>query len=250
MEKLSQRLQMIADNILKGETMADIGTDHGFLPIYLLLKRDCPLAIMADINRGPLENAKKNFDISLAETGDDFRGRADFRLGSGIEVLSCGEVDTVVIAGMGGRMMIEILQKDFEKTCSFKRYILQPRNGVGHLRHWLLEAGFVIEKELLVRELDNICNILVVSCGNGEMRNHIVGSDWFRTFEPAPEEEFPSSLTAADASLCIEYLAEKLEKYKRIATEIKEKAAEDDSKQKFSYVNQIAEHLERMVAKI
>ncbi len=249
MEKLSERLQLIADNIFDGETMADIGTDHGFLPIYLLLKKNCPFAIMADINKGPLDNALRNYEENI---GNDIIGerRVDFRLGSGIEVLKPGEVDNVVIAGMGGRLMIEILQKDFEKTCSFNRYILQPRNGLGHLRHWLNNTGFIIEKELLVKELDNICNVLTVSrnADTKRMNNIVVDSEWFRCFEPSPEEEFPHKLLELQTPLCMEYLLEKLEKYRLIANNI-ESFSKESGRQKYSYVNQIIEHLERLVAK-
>ncbi len=246
MEKLSDRLQLIADNIFDGETMADIGTDHGFLPIYLLLKKNCPLVIMADINKGPLNNAQINFYDCLGNNVISPE-RYDFRLGSGIEILKPGEVDNVVIAGMGGRLMIEILQKDFEKSCSFNKYILQPRNGLGHLRHWLNAVGFVIEKELLVKELDNICSIMIVSspCNRDRMSNYIVDSDWFRNFEPTPEEEFPQGILEGKTSICKEYINEKLEKYRAIANEISLSSVES-GKQKYSYVNQIIKHLERM----
>ena len=84
----------------------------------------------------------------------------DFRLGNGLEVLSAGEVDDVVIAGMGGILMTRILGKDLEKTKSFSKLILQPRSGQGVLRHWLLQNGFVIEKESLVREGKYICEVI------------------------------------------------------------------------------------------
>lgn len=154
MIKLTERLQLLADQIEKNETMADIGTDHGFLPIYLWENQISPKVIMADISPGSLDKARNNGREMYPD--QDF----DLRLGSGIEVLQNGEVDAVVIAGMGGKLMTEILGKDPEKTKSFKKIVMQPRNGQGKLRCWLIEHGFHITKESLVREGKYICEII------------------------------------------------------------------------------------------
>ena len=146
MVKLSDRLQVLADQIGNKETMADIGTDHGFLPVYLWERGISPKVIFTDVSAGSLEKSRVNAKMLYPE--EPF----DFRLGNGLEVLSAGEVDDVVIAGMGGILMTRILGKDLEKTKSFSKLILQPRSGQGVLRHWLLQNGFVIEKESLVRE--------------------------------------------------------------------------------------------------
>ena len=119
MIKLTPRLKTIAEEIEKGETMADIGTDHGFLPIYLWEAGLCPKVIMTDISRGSLSKADENCRSLHPET------EFDLRLGSGLEVLSCGEVDSVVIAGMGGILMTEILGADVQKAWSFRKLILQ-----------------------------------------------------------------------------------------------------------------------------
>ena len=159
MVKLTPRLQTIANEIKAGETMADIGTDHGFLPICLWEEGICPHVIMADISRGSLDKARDNCRMLHPE--QEF----DLRLGSGIEVLENGEVDAVAIAGMGGILMTEILGVDWEKAHSFKRLILQPRNHVGRLRYWLLNNGFKIVNEQLVKEGKFICEILTVEPG-------------------------------------------------------------------------------------
>lgn len=154
MIKLTDRLQMLADQIEKDETMADIGTDHGFLPIYLWERGISPRVIMADVSAGSLDKARQNGKELYPE--ETF----DLRLGDGIKILEKGEVDAVVIAGMGGALMTEILSADLEKTCSFDKFILQPRNGQGRLRWWLLEHGFSITCEGLVREGKYICEII------------------------------------------------------------------------------------------
>lgn len=157
--KLSERLQLIADEIYTGETMADIGTDHGFLPLYLLESGKCPHVIMADISAGSLKKAEDN--CKQLNPHKNY----DLRLGNGIDVLKDGEVDVVVIAGMGGLLISEILEWNLAKSRSIKRYILQPRNNPGRLRHWLAENGFTIEKESLVKEGKFICEIFTVASG-------------------------------------------------------------------------------------
>lgn len=196
MVKLTPRLQIIANEIKAGETMADIGTDHGFLPIYLWEAGICPHVIMADISRGSLDKAKDNCQMLHPE--QEF----DLRLGSGIEVLGNGEVDAVAIAGMGGILMTEILGVDLAKAHSFRRLILQPRNHVGKLRYWLLNNGFKIVNEQLVREGKFICEILTVE--------PIEVAVSMNQDEDDIEYEFPHSLIRFRNELTEEYLQRKL----------------------------------------
>lgn len=162
MIKLSDRLQMIADEINTGETMCDVGTDHGFLPIYLWEKGISPKVIMADVSKGSLDKARDNCRMYYpAET-------FDLRLGDGLAVLSPGEADAVAIAGMGGILMTEILSAHPEVTESVKKFIFQPRSAAGKLRYWLLHNGFVIEKDQLVREGKFICNVITAVHGSFE----------------------------------------------------------------------------------
>lgn len=159
MVKLSDRLERIVNLIDENETMADIGTDHGFLPVALWERGICKKIILSDVNKGPLEKAMANSELSNPGI------RFDLRLGDGLKTLAFGEVTTVVIAGMGGVLMIDILGADLDKSKSFKKIILQPRNGQGKLRHWLMEKGFEILVEDLVREGKTICEILVIGPG-------------------------------------------------------------------------------------
>lgn len=176
--------------------MADIGTDHGFLPIYLWETGICTHVIMADISRGSLDKARDNCRMLHPE--QEF----DLRLGSGIEVLGNGEVDAVAIAGMGGILMTEILGADLKKAHSFRRLILQPRNHVGRLRYWLLNNGFKIVNEQLVREGKFICEILTV-----EPKEVAVS---LNQEENDIEYEYPHSLLRFKNELTEEYLQRKL----------------------------------------
>ncbi|MBR4861505.1 MAG: SAM-dependent methyltransferase [Firmicutes bacterium] len=156
MIQLTPRLAAIANEIEKGETMADIGTDHGFLPVALWEQGVCPKVILADVNQGPLDRAKSNGAES--HPGVEF----DCRLGDGLKVIEPGEVDVIVIAGMGGTLMTEILGEDIEKTWSYKKLVLQPRKDIGELRHWIYNNCMSISNEKLVREGRYIWPILTV----------------------------------------------------------------------------------------
>ncbi len=211
--KLSERLQYIADEIQKGETMADIGTDHGFLPLYLLEKKKCPKVIMADISPGSLKKAEIN--LKLVKPKGDY----ELRLGDGIDVLSDREVDVVVIAGMGGLLIADILEWNLHKSRSVRRYILQPRNNPGKLRHWLLLNGFSIVKEGIVREGKFLCEIFTVESGEKP-----VWSDKNPRPSYSAEFDYPESLLFYDSPLLEEYLSRHLETECRILGKIKENA--------------------------
>lgn len=154
MIELTNRLKSIALEIYSGESMADIGTDHGFLPIYLWQCGMCDKVIMTDVSRGSLSKAMA--DAEAAAPGQTF----DFRLGNGLEVIDAEEVDDIVIAGMGGELIRDILAEDIVKTKTFKKFILQPRSRSGVLRQWLDVNGFGIAEESIVEEGPRVCEII------------------------------------------------------------------------------------------
>ena len=98
---LTERLAAIADEIEKGESVADIGTDHGYLPMYLTKEEISPKVIMADISKGSLNKARRNCRELMPEV------KFDFRNGNGLRVIKKGEVDVIVIAGMGGNLICD-----------------------------------------------------------------------------------------------------------------------------------------------
>ncbi|MGI6210987.1 MAG: tRNA (adenine(22)-N(1))-methyltransferase [Anaerovoracaceae bacterium] len=162
MINLSSRLRRIAEEVKPGETVADIGTDHGYLPIYLVDSGISPRAILTDISPGSLEKAKRDAESFLERSG-----RVSFRLGDGLDVIAPGEVDVIVIAGMGGLQMIDILGREPQKSRSFSCFLLQPRTKSGELRAWLRNHGCEIRKEQIVREGKHLPVILTaVYTGN------------------------------------------------------------------------------------
>ena len=152
---LTERLDTIAKNINKGERVADIGTDHGYLPLYLIENNLSDQVIFTDVSKGSLSKAEENAKRLFPDKS------FDFRIGNGLDPIELGEVDTIVMAGIGGILVTEILDWNIKKSLSFGKYILQPRNNSGILRRYLTEHGFVIESNLVVPEDRRFSEIIV-----------------------------------------------------------------------------------------
>ena len=154
---LQPRLALLASLVPQEASIADVGTDHGYLPVYLLQKGAVAHTIASDINALPLEHAKR----TAAEYG--VTQGIDFRLCAGLDAISTQEVDTVIIAGMGGETIIEILKNaswTHEKTL-----LLQPMTKPELLRIWLTENGYAITQEHLVRDKDTLYAVLTATGG-------------------------------------------------------------------------------------
>lgn len=146
MVKISNRLTTAAALVTQGYTLADVGTDHGYIPIYLLQQKKIPAAIAMDINEGPLERAKEHIALY------GLQAYIQTRLSDGVAALKPGEVEAVLIAGMGGGLVMHIL-KDGEKVCqSAKELILQPQSEIERVREFLREEGYTILAEDMVYE--------------------------------------------------------------------------------------------------
>lgn len=153
--KLTDRLLKIASLVSDGKKIADIGTDHGYIPVYLLKEGKVPFAVLADVNKGPLDNAHKEV------IQNNLLDKVDLRLGSGIEILEIGEVEEVIIAGMGGILISELLEAKKEVAHNVEKLILQPMQAQEELRYYLLNNGYEILEEVLVREDFRIYEIIV-----------------------------------------------------------------------------------------
>lgn len=165
MVRLSKRLRAIADQVIVGKDAADIGSDHALIPIYLLERGLAPRVILTDRREGPLEKARRN----LTAAGIDM-DPADIRRGDGLQVLENAEVATVLIAGMGGLLIAEILSADIAKAHSFERFVLQPRTAAPELRRWLTENSFLITNECLAPEGQRLCEVITAEPGRGRPR--------------------------------------------------------------------------------
>lgn len=157
--ELSPRLQSIADLVPAGASFADIGTDHAYLPVWLILNGRVRFAIASDIRSGPLDSAKKN---ALRYGVSD---NLSFRLSDGLAGISPDEIDTISIAGMGGETIAEILNAAPWANQKRYRLLLQPMTAQEELRRWLSCHGFYIENEVLTQEGNTLYVLFVVTSG-------------------------------------------------------------------------------------
>lgn len=145
--ELSLRLKTICNMINNCKTIADIGTDHGYIPIYLIKNKICEFAIACDINKGPLEKAKENISM------EDLEDNISLRLGSGFDMITPGEVNVAIIAGMGGHLIKDLIESGMEVFKSLDYLILQPVQNPDALRKYIYDSGFeVIKEELCIDE--------------------------------------------------------------------------------------------------
>ncbi len=154
-DKLSLRLRRIASYIPNGAKVADIGSDHAYLPCYAVKKGKASYAVAGEVAIGPYESAKKQVKTEGLEAD------IDVRLGDGLRVIAKNEVDCIVIAGMGGALITSILTAGKEKLENVKRLILQPNIGAIHIRKWLVHNGWELVAEEILEEYDKIYEILV-----------------------------------------------------------------------------------------
>lgn len=143
---LSERLQNVAELVTPGLRVADIGCDHGYLSIYLMENRLSEHIIAMDINRGPLERAKENIEQA------GLSAYIETRLSDGLQELKKNEADCLVMAGMGGRLMIHILDEKKELLQDVNEIILQPQSEVMKVRQYLEQEHYLILQEAFVCE--------------------------------------------------------------------------------------------------
>lgn len=204
--KLSGRLSMLAKLADASQRLADIGTDHGYLPLHLLEKGSVEHCILCDINLGPIENAKRSFREA------DFSDQTEFRLGSGIEPLEYAEVDTVVIAGMGGGLIIDILSQDLKKSKSFETLLLQPMTEQNVLRQWLLGQGFRIKSDHYVHEGSKYYEIIEISDHENDST--------FPIHDCSNDLEFGYKITKINKDEYIKFLLYRRHKYEIIVKQL------------------------------
>lgn len=156
---LGPRLQAVANFVPQGSIIADIGTDHGYLPIELIKTQKCPKAIAGDVNEGPYLAAKRSIRAA------SLLKNIDIRLGSGLEILQPHEVDIAIFCGMGGNLMVKLLQDCPDIVNSLTGLILQPQQGYSALRHYLYSIDWHIENETIAKEDNRIYQIILAKPG-------------------------------------------------------------------------------------
>lgn len=144
--QLSKRLYAVASMVTPGNILVDVGTDHGYIPIYLVGKNIISRAIAMDINKGPLKRAEQNIREFHMEN------YIETRLSDGVTSLKKGEGDTLIIAGMGGGLVIKILKEGKKALSSMKEFVLQPQSEIQSVRKFLQNEGYLIVEENIVLE--------------------------------------------------------------------------------------------------
>lgn len=155
-DHLSRRLATVAHYVPQNSRLADIGTDHAYLPVNLLKRGVIDGGIAGEVVKGPFENAQH--EISREGLAD----RLTARLANGLQAIEPDDrIDTVAIAGMGGTLITNILTQDFERLAGVRRLILQPNVGANHIRQFLMTHGFKLVAEEILAEDHHIYEVLV-----------------------------------------------------------------------------------------
>lgn len=158
--KLSKRLFTVFCEIPTGAVIADIGSDHAYLPCYAYLKGRIKQAVAGEVVEGPLQLARNRVKEKKLEKA------IDVRKGDGLQVIKAGEVDAVIIAGMGGTLITTILEEGKKKLKGVSRLILQPNVAAVHVRRWLYNNYWELIKEYILEEDGKIYEVLVAERGN------------------------------------------------------------------------------------
>ena len=161
MIRLSERLMAVANMVTPGLIVADVGCDHAHLALYLTEKGISPFVYAIDVNEGPLEGARR----SIEEAG--LTDRIETVLGYGLSGIKKGDAGCIVMAGMGGPLMAEILSASQDVCASARELILEPQSEPGMLRHFLEENGYLIISEDMVCEENKFYP--VIKCLHGRM---------------------------------------------------------------------------------
>ncbi len=231
MVMLSERLQAIANMVSPGLVCADVGCDHAYLSIYLVENDIAPFVYAADINRGPLKAARQN--IEKAGLGD----RIETVLCSGLEGIEPGSVQSVIMAGMGGPLMVEIIRKGKAVCDMAKELILEPQSDPAMVRHYLDDIGFIIISEDMVSEENKFYPIIKCVHGKAGKRREI----YYRFGEILLKEEHP-------------LLREYLYRQRRLLNDIKAKLSVSENTEsvlsKRSEIEQDIEYVEEAISVI
>lgn len=202
---LTPRLKIIADSIQGYRTVADIGSDHAYLPIYLIKNEQVKRAIATDVNKGPVEISRERLRSNKADE------KVEVRHGDGLRVLQPGEAEVIVIAGMGGILIRDILDRDIKVAQSARLLILQPMRDSDKVRRWLSAHGFDIADEELVKEQDRIYEVIWAKPG-GEAKET---ADLMLVGEKILEKKHP---------LAVEYINKKKEELEKVLAALEDKS--------------------------
>lgn len=221
--KLTPRLEKIASLIPKCDCVGDVGTDHAYIPVALAERNIVGHAIASDIVDGPVLNAKK----TVVRYGMD--EMVEVRKGPGLQPYEIGEIQGVIIAGMGGPLIAEIIEDRYELAQSLDFLILQPMIGQEVLREYLENRNFLIVEEYIETEGNKFYEILKVKAGK-------------MTIEDSLYYEIGPIIALKEDEKVKAFLSFKKQKYEKIYTSVKENSSED----KADYLKEIERKIRKL----
>jgi tRNA (adenine22-N1)-methyltransferase len=205
--ELKGRLKLVADMVPACRIVSDVGTDHAYVPIFLIEHKICKKAIATDVRTGPIDKARRNILQYRMES------YIDTRIGDGLEPLEDDEIDIIIVAGMGGLLIRNIILKSLKKAQKAKRLILQPMNAANVLREWLYKNGFNISDEGLAQEEGKIYNVLAVEwaglCKRFDEVYYHIGKRLVEKHDPLLKEHLERKLRQFDKAINGLSMAEK-----------------------------------------
>lgn len=237
--ELSIRLQAVADMVSKGRRVADIGCDHGYVSIYLCRQRQCEKVIAMDVKKGPLERAATNIQrYGLSEY-------IDVRLSDGTTALQPGEVDTLLMSGMGGRLTIRILEEGFARLGRFEELVLQPQSELFLVRAFLRQHGIKIVDENMIVDDGKYYTVIKAQwvttdtqhVNQNEQSGYMdLGDD--RKYRQIVEDYFGPVLLKKRPEAFLMYLQKEAEKTKQLLEQVTKPERRDELQTYLSYVEE------------
>lgn len=222
--ELSKRLKWIVEKLNKVEVIMDVGTDHGYIPIYLIKNNIAQKVIASDINKEPLKKARINASL------DGVLDKIDLRLGSGLSTLKDKEANGVIIAGMGGNLIRDILECDLNKVENLDYLILQPAQNPEVLRKYLYGNNYEILEEDICLDENQYYEIFKVRYKSGD---YIALDDIFYEISPI--------MLNNKLPLLKSYIENKIEKNKKVMSFIT-----DNSEHAIARKNELKEKNNRL----
>lgn len=231
--QLSDRLKKIANYVPKNTIVGDIGTDHGYIPVYLISKSIAKKVIATDISQNSL-NKIINY-VNSTNHMDNIEN-IEIRLGDGLEPIRPFEVDTVIIAGMGGLLIRDILDKDKTKRDFITYFILQPNIASRELREYLYENNFEIIDESLVKEDGKFYEIIYAKKG----KSYVTKDIYYEVGEKLIHNKDP---------LLKEFIHDKIKRLKNIIIELEDKNT-NKAKERYEKLNKEILELKEVLKEI
>lgn len=216
--QLSRRLKAIADSVTKGNRVADVGCDHAYISIYLIENDIAPYVIAMDINKGPLSRAEENIKSKKYEE------KIETRLSNGLEKMCPKEADTILLAGMGGVLMIKILEEGKEVVNDAKELVLQPQSEIPLVRKYIHSIGYQIKEEQIL--MDDYKYYVVIKA---------VKEDKIEAYEKEVFYQYGRLLLEDGSELLLKYLQNE----KRIRTDVMKTLSANPSEKSLERLKEI-----------